>query len=156
MPAGVADAIAAEAERATPDETGGVLIGYWAKPYTEVVVTAMVGPGPEAVHGRGHFLPDHAYQEKEIARYYTESGRLHTYLGDWHSHMSPYSGLSRRDRRTAWRIGTHAEARVPVPVMGVASGPDDGWHLTFWRIIPRHWSFLFGPVSVTALNPRIY
>lgn len=39
-----------EADRAFPDETGGVFMGYWVRPRFEVVVTDVVGPGPEAVH----------------------------------------------------------------------------------------------------------
>src|SRR2546425_707963 len=76
----------AEAERTLPNETGGVLIGYWAVPFREVVLTAVVGPGPQALHDTDIFIPDPEYQEAEIARCYEESGRLHTYLGDWHTH----------------------------------------------------------------------
>src|SRR5262245_43580637 len=86
IPEKMFEAMTIEADRTFPDETGGVLLGYWAKPYSEVVVTQLIGPGPRAIHKRNRFIPDSDYQEEEIARLYKESGHLHVYLGDWHTH----------------------------------------------------------------------
>jgi DNA polymerase-4 len=40
-----------EADRSYRNESSGVLIGYWADD-RNVVITAVAGPGPDAVHGR--------------------------------------------------------------------------------------------------------
>lgn len=126
-----------EADCAYPRETGGVLIGYWSKPYTEVVITEMIGPGPCALHKRSCFSPDASYQDLEIARVYHESGRLHTYLGDWHTHpdASPY--LSRIDRQTLRRISDYTPARAPVPLMGVL-GFGTPWSFQVWGYVPSN------------------
>lgn len=92
--------IEAEAERLFPVETGGVLIGYWVKPFKEVVITHATGPGTKAVHKSHSFLPDGEYQEAEIKRHYQDSGRIHTYLGDWHSHGAGEAYLSHIDKKT--------------------------------------------------------
>ena len=126
------DEMIAEAERVFPNETGGVLLGYWVHPLEEVVITAVVGPGPNAVHQGDRFVPDVRYQDEEIARHYSESGRLHTYLGDWHTHPRSEPWLSRQDRRTLWEIATHAEARAPVPLMAVLACGSP-WTLEVWR-----------------------
>jgi integrative and conjugative element protein (TIGR02256 family) len=125
----------AEADRAFPKETGGVLIGYWAVPLMEVVITDATGPGPKAIHNAYGFLPDAKYQEEEIARIYNDSGRMYTYLGDWHSHPNGGSRLSRRDRRTARAIATHAPARTPVPLMAILAA-ESPWTLNIWRCVP--------------------
>ena len=122
-----------EALRAVPNETGGVLMGYWAAPYTEVVITDAIGPGRNAVHYEKSFIPDSEYQESEIARVYRESDRVSTYLGDWHTHPFGSSYLSYRDKRTLRRIAKHQDARCPIPVMAIASGHDDDWLLRIWR-----------------------
>lgn len=124
-----------EADRSFPKETGGVLTGYWAVPFTEVVVIDITGPGPGAVHKADGFLPDADYQEKEVARIYKDSGRLYTYLGDWHSHPNGGSRLSRRDRRTVRAIAVHRPARAPVPLMAILA-PDSPWSLNIWRCVP--------------------
>jgi integrative and conjugative element protein (TIGR02256 family) len=121
----VADLIA-EAARALPNETGGVLLGYRAANDTRVVM-AIVGPGPRAHHARDHFVPDQTYQEEAIARIYTASDHVWTYLGDWHTHPGSDARPSSRDLRTLRRIANAKEARVPQPLMLIAAGPP-------WRV----------------------
>ncbi len=58
----------AEVERVFPKETGGVLVGYWATQFTDVIIVDVIGPGPKAVLNSDAFLPDAEYQEKELAR----------------------------------------------------------------------------------------
>jgi integrative and conjugative element protein (TIGR02256 family) len=119
-----------EANRAFPNETGGVLMGYWWHASLEdplggcVVVAAVIGPGPLAIHKPRSFSPDHEYQEREVGRVYQASGRMSTYLGDWHTHPNGTGLLSRRDERTAIRIASAPRARAPRPVMLVLAGGD--------------------------------
>ena len=110
-----------------------MLLGYWvrepsapptgseATPITrpEVVITASVGPGPSAIHGLDAFVPDHAFQDREIARIYEKSDRHVSYLGDWHSHPRGTAALSWKDRRTLRRIACSDGARAPTPLMFV-------------------------------------
>src|SRR5690606_33938556 len=128
-----------------------------------MVVRASVGPGPRAVHRRRGFVPDHVYHELETARIYADSGRVWSYLGDWHSHPSGTLVLSRTDRRTLARIARAPDARVPKPLMivlaGVPMNPPlargssgeawaggaapasaiafDGWRAGAWQILER-------------------
>lgn len=114
---GVLAAMAAEAARAHPCETGGVLLGYWSSPPSEVVVTDLVGPGPRAVHEPTRFVPDADYQEAEIARRHLADPARCCYLGDWHSHPRGGAGLSWKDRKTLRRIAVDPAARAPEPLM---------------------------------------
>jgi len=125
------ESITAEARRWFPLETGGVLMGYWAPNGSEVVITHSIGPGPAAKHRDSSFEPDAVYQQERIEEIYAESGRVHSYLGDWHSHPRPSEQLSRRDKRTLYRIGTHRGARTPTPIMGVMT-KRRGWDLILW------------------------
>lgn len=118
-----------------PRETGGVLLGYWVRepptPATgaqaatiigpEVVITSFLGPGPSAIHGVDSFVPDHAFQDCEIAKIYEKSDRRITYLGDWHSHPRGTASLSWKDRRTLRRIACSDGARAPIPLMFVVA-----------------------------------
>lgn len=105
--------------RAFPRETGGVLVGYWGTDSKAVVITDVVGPGPLAIHRENRFTPDSSYHEVEIARLYAQSNRLHTYLGDWHSHPDSYATLSRTDQTTLSRIAKHEQARIKTPLMAI-------------------------------------
>ncbi|MCB2410749.1 Mov34/MPN/PAD-1 family protein [Hymenobacter lucidus] len=109
-------AILEEAITKMPCETGGILIGYWGSS-TEVVVTAVVGPGPKAIHKKRSFRPDNAYHEQEIARLYTQSGRTETYLGDWHTHPAAAAYMSFRDELTLRSLAEYKQARLTQPLM---------------------------------------
>lgn len=144
-----------EAERVFPKETGGVFIGYWIKLYEEAVITQATGPGPGAIHKPYNFLPDSEYQETEIKKYYEVSGRLHTYLGDWHTHPQAAAYLSPTDKRTLRRIALHSEARAPVPLMAIlGEGPD--WILKFWRYVPPRYSRFNFTIKTASLKVLVF
>lgn len=138
IPEHVLRLMAEEADGRAPDETGGVLLGYWAVPPSlaplhraEGVVTAVVGPGPRAEHRRATFSPDHDYHEREIARLYDASERRWAYLGDWHSHPDGTARLSEKDLTTMTRIATEPAARAPHPVMLLLVGGEP-WEPHAW------------------------
>lgn len=129
-----------EANRRTPLETGGVLMGYWSPDGAQVVVTAVVGPGPRAIHARSRFVPDAKYHEAEVARIYAASGRLHTYLGDWHTHPDAAAYLSSTDLSTLHRIGAYPAARASTPLMLVLGG-GPAWSIAGWIALPARKRF---------------
>lgn len=127
-----------DATRWAPAETGGILMGYWAGP-GEVIVTDMVDAGPRATHTASGFTPDAEHQERLVAEIYERSRRLHTYLGDWHTHPAGGLSLSRTDRKTAARIARANEARCPRPLMMVLARLDDVWRLGAWVTQTSGW-----------------
>ena len=127
------ESVRREAERAWPAETGGVLLGY-EPDGSDVVVTAVTGPGPNALHARSAFVPDDLYHARVIAGVYESSGRRVTYLGDWHSHPGGAAVPSRKDKRTLRAMARFRGGRTPNPVMLLAAGsPDAGWGIRAWR-----------------------
>jgi integrative and conjugative element protein (TIGR02256 family) len=135
-----------EASNKYPDETGGCLMGYGSQ--GNVVVTTCIGPGPKAKHRRSEFVPDSEWQELQIEQIYEKSGRLLTYLGDWHSHPNAATRLSWKDRRTLLKIATFGEARLSSPIMAVVAGPP--WSVKVWKTVsPRR---IFFNVCVEELT----
>lgn len=126
-----------EAERLFPLETGGVMMGYWSESKDGVVICHATGPGPRAVHTEHTFIPDYDYQESEIGRLYEESGRVHTYLGDWHTHPREAVYLSPKDERALRKVADFPDARAPVPIMAILGGGDPEWLIGAWRYAPR-------------------
>jgi len=121
--AAVAAELRRESQHSAPLETGGVLLGFVdADAPFAVEVLAQAGPGPDAEHRRHRFVPDSAWQTARIADVYSRSGRVITYLGDWHSHPGGSAWPSRLDRRTAARIARSKAARAPRPLMLIVSG----------------------------------
>lgn len=110
-------AMVLEGQRCYPNETGGLLLGHWVPGQRTVEVHAVVGPGPRAEHHRTSFLPDWAWQQREVARLYAASGRTLAYLGDWHTHPDGPLRPSWMDRMAAMSIARAPEARAPTPIL---------------------------------------
>lgn len=123
--------IRSEAARHPDWETGGVLLGYFS-PDGSVVIADATGPGPGARRSRDRFHPDVAWQRQELAVRYAASGRINTYLGDWHTHPNGVLVLSRTDRRTLRRIARTATARAPRALMAILAPEADGG-LAVWQ-----------------------
>lgn len=116
----------AEGKRCFPLETGGVLVGYRAM--GSQVITAVIGPGPRAVHTRSSFEADHEYQCDLLDTHFENSGRVAVYLGDWHTHPGATPSMSATDRLTIRAIAAHAPARCPDPLMVIGGGGPSVWH----------------------------
>jgi integrative and conjugative element protein (TIGR02256 family) len=109
-------AIFEAAKGKAPLETGGMLLGYVSEDCLALMVTDTIGAGPAAIHKRHGFEPDAAWQQHRLSEVYHRSGRITTYLGDWHSHPEGSSVPSREDTRTARRIARHEGSRTTNPL----------------------------------------
>lgn len=118
----------------------------------DVVITDWIGAGPSAKHETASFEPDYDYQEREVAKIYHASGRVTTYLGDWHSHPGGGLTLSRTDRRTLERIANHPAARARRPLMMILSGRAP-WRFGIWSWQP---SFLWFLGTTFRLEHRVF
>lgn len=156
LSAALQEQCAREGDSKFPNETGGVFMGYWHDPGC-AVVTAVIGPGPDAVHERYSFEPDHRWQLAEIAGHYDRSGRHETYIGDWHTHPGAISGtLSRTDRQVVRRIINTPAARAPTPLIAVFFGEESAWDVVVWRgsLSPR--PLLWAQLRVDPMALRTY
>ena len=149
---GVLDLIKNEASSKLPDETGGILMGYWSIPYTEVVITNATGPGPLAEHSPSFYKPDNKWQHEEAIRIYEEFEI--EYLGDWHSHPYTSDYLSWDDRKTLRTISRHKKSRVLFPLMLILHDKDE-WMLTAWKFSPTKWTRFLPVEHITAMEIRI-
>ena len=130
--------ILAAAKEKAPLETGGMLVGYLGVEPAELVVTGMIGGGPDAIEKREGFEPNGAWQREELARRYEESGRVTTFVGDWHSHPAGVAAPSRKDVRTARRISRARAARMKEPLTLIAACEEnERWTIAGYRY--RRW-----------------
>lgn len=100
-------------------------MGAWTK-RREIRVTALIGPGPNAIHDLYRFAPDQEWQEAAVAQMFRRSNGQDHYLGDWHTHPSHTPIPSAKDRRVARLIARHGPARAPRPVLLIVGCWDDG------------------------------
>jgi integrative and conjugative element protein (TIGR02256 family) len=136
LPNILVDEMLTEADKQSPLETGGVLLGV--SDSENVWVDAILGPGPRAKHTVTGFEPDSEYHVEQIAGAYERANRRISYLGDWHTHPKVSPAISRKDRRTLRAIAKDASARQPKPVM-LIFGYGDPWKGIAWRYAGAAW-----------------
>lgn len=138
-----------------PLESGGILLG-WRLGNNRVVIDVS-GPGPQALHGRHRFLPDHRWQVAQIHRLFEETGGDIDYLGDWHSHPDGIPAMSSEDRTTLRRISR----RVHEPLMLIIAddGSQESWIPGCWKgrrhrgLIYRRFEVVIEPIKLFEPPP---
>ena len=106
---GALESIFDECDRYDADETGGRLLGTYHEKdgRTEIEVTAVLEPGPNAERSSTHFLQDGEYQER-LFRAIEASHPEIEHLGNWHTHhVNGLNTLSGGDKATYFRIVNH-------------------------------------------------
>jgi integrative and conjugative element protein (TIGR02256 family) len=127
-----------EADDKSPNETGGMMLGYVSPGGSALAVTDIIGPGPNALHRRSRFEPDGAWQQARLVERYAASGRITTYLGDWHSHPGGGPRPSREDVRTARRVARETDSRSRHPLCGILGvSAETNWVLAVYRYSAR-------------------
>lgn len=121
-----------------PNEVGGLLLGYWSNETCEAVVTSVTKPGPNARHFRAGYLPDHEHDQIVIDVEYERSGRVITYLGDWHTHPFSPPSLSSIDKRTLKGIARFPDARASQPLMLIYGVESDSETVNFYTVYRNH------------------
>lgn len=147
IPNALLDSIKTEAAQWAPYETGGALVGYEAE--GGLVVTNHVEAGPDAKRTRTVFQPDGDYQLREIARIYEESGRISTFIGDWHTHPASSPASSRVDRAALRSVSVSEGARCSRPLMLILGG-GDLWVAVAWRYTP---GLIWGHIDAMSIRP---
>lgn len=135
LPVSVLRRMVVAAERHGAHETGGMLVGYeGGESASEIVVTDLIDAGPRATRDEYAFCADGGWQRKQLARLYKESGRVSTFLGDWHSHPHGLPLPSKVDVKTAARTAANERARAPRPLTVILGREeDDEWILGAFR-----------------------
>ncbi|MFB3880986.1 MAG: ThiF family adenylyltransferase [Armatimonadota bacterium] len=107
------------AEQSPDVETGGVLIGFRGRNGKAVAVRA-TGPGPHAVKTATRFHRDVEHVQAELGRAAAELGDRGMYIGEWHSHLTPFPQPSSTDTNSLSEIAEAPNYLTRCPVMVIA------------------------------------
>ena len=131
------DEMRTASESGLPNETGGVLVGH-IDPEGRTRITAVVGPGPRALHTPNRFRRDGQYAQAEVDRLHRDSDGRDDYVGEWHSHPQnvPASGV---DRGSMEWIGTNERYQRDEPVLVIMQRTRSrAWRPLTYRLVQGH------------------
>ncbi len=79
------------------NEAGGILLGCYRDPHIEVV--SVTPPGPGDIRRPLSFIRKCASHKREAYKQWNQSGKLITYIGEWHTHPQMIPQPSHTDYR---------------------------------------------------------
>lgn len=131
-------AIETACARDFPDETGGILIGYYTADLTTAVVTDVTEPPPDSRRGRTSFDRGTVGLGGMLGRLWRRpAADRRYYLGEWHLHPCGAARPSGTDDRQMSTIAGAADHRCPEPVLLIVAGtPATLWEVGCW-VYPR-------------------
>lgn len=109
------------AELASPNETGGILVGF--RVGDTVTVVAASDAGPNAVCTPEKFERDGPHCQRFLERIVSERGGGLDYVGEWHSHPRSSSQPSLRDVESLLSISKDPAYLTDHPVMVIVAFP---------------------------------
>ena len=126
--------LSAYAESSLPNETGGLLIGWYTGTEIHVSDAVVVDDGQA---GPTSYVRTNQAGNATLQRYLAERSPSDPsgYLGDWHTHPAP-AGPSPLDRLTFLKLA--ARARRPL-AMVVVVRDGDGWDLAVQVVGSARW-----------------
>ena len=140
-----------QAQQHFPLETGGMLLGYESN--DDIVLTKIIGAGPNAKHGYSHFVPDGEYQQSALEEHFWATDGRETYLGDWHTHPKGKNKLSPLDKRTLACIANEPLSGTKHPLMAIFACGGGTWDLGVVRFLSVERHFFWNEYQLKTLNP---
>jgi integrative and conjugative element protein (TIGR02256 family) len=119
-------------------ETGGILLGFDASEFGELLVLDAGDPGPAAER-----RPDFFQRDTNHARRLAEEAYRRTtarWVGEWHTHPRGRLAPSRVDLRTYRSFLRDEDLHFPVFLAVIVGPGEEGWtrpRATAWLIEPR-------------------
>jgi len=134
-----------------PNETGGILVGYYNQRRDTAVLTQLPPTPSDSLSSRARFVRGLRGLQQLLARLWHQSPeRREYYLGEWHYHPGQAPVPSPRDEAQMRAIAEDRKYRCPEPVLVIVGGsPSVGWS-TAAHVYPRG----VEPLPLLPCDPR--
>jgi integrative and conjugative element protein (TIGR02256 family) len=112
----VCDAVEEHIRSAHPNETGGVLVGWYDDALSVAIIAEASGPPPDSSAGRTWFRRGTKHLAPWMKSLWSKPTRQY-YLGEWHYHPAPHVEPSRDDVEQMEEIAASPKYGCPEPLM---------------------------------------
>lgn len=115
-------------------ETGGILIGNYARDHDIAVIAQVTGPPSDSRRGVTWFFRGIKGLQRLLRRLW--SNELSYYLGEWHSHPRGRAIPSEADARQMKQIAGDNASKCPEPLLLIVGGTLESWDVRAY-VFPR-------------------
>ncbi|WP_336883727.1 Mov34/MPN/PAD-1 family protein [Priestia koreensis] len=108
-----------------PNETGGILIGYYTDKLNLAVVTKILNAPADSRSGPTWFYRGTSGIKKSLDTLWKSKKQF--YIGEWHYHPNSSSNLSYQDIKQMKFIANSPSYNCPEPILLIIGGNDLKW-----------------------------
>jgi len=115
-------------QNASPNETGGIMAGYYSEDLRWAIVTDISGPTADSVLKRCSFYRGIQGLQKWLDSKWKK--RKHHYLGEWHFHPFASAIPSKLDDIQMTNFANNRSLKCPEPILLIIGGnPERNWSM---------------------------
>ncbi len=117
-----------ECSRSSPQETGGIVVGYYTPPHDCAIVTALGKPPNDSIQRSGFFERGTSGIQRWLRKLWRH--HRHYYIGEWHFHPGGASFPSQTDTAQMKVLSKDAKLKCPEPILLIIGGdPGHDWNV---------------------------
>ncbi len=109
---------------ALPNETGGILVGYYSDDCAWAKITKIIGPPAGSTHRPRFFLRNSGSLLKMLESLWQKN---QYYIGEWHYHPFSSPLPSTTDLQTMHNLSVDKKLHCPEPIMIIIGGAPQKW-----------------------------
>ncbi len=133
-------------QNASPNETGGIMVGYYSDDLRWTIVTDITGPPVDSILNRCSFYRGIKGLQKFLDSNWRK--RKHYYLGEWHFHPFSFPIPTQSDNIQMINFANNRLLRCPEPILMILGGDPAGeWELK---------AYVFIKNTKRELNAQVY
>ncbi len=125
---------------ALPNETGGILIGYYTEGCNLAVITKILRAPPDSKSGPTWFFRGIHGVKRKLDALWKEKKQF--YIGEWHYHPNSSSDLSYQDIKQMTSISNSRSYNCPEPILLIVGGNSLAWENSVY-VFPKGRDFVY-------------
>ncbi|PFP43564.1 hypothetical protein COK01_29845 [Priestia megaterium] len=125
---------------ALPNETGGILIGYYTDECNLAVITEILKAPSDSKGGPTWFYRGTHGVKRRLDTLWKEKRQF--YIGEWHYHPNSSSKLSHQDIKQMTSISKSRSYNCPEPILLIVGGNSLSWENSVY-VFPKDRDFIY-------------
>jgi len=126
--------------QSSPNETGGILIGYYTDKFNLAVITKVLSAPSDSRSGPTWFYRGTSGIKKNLDTLWKRKKQF--YIGEWHYHPNSSSNLSYQDIKQMKSIANSHSYNCPEPILLIVGGNDLKWEESIY-IFPTGKEYIY-------------
>lgn len=122
-----------------PNETGGILVGFYTEQYNSAIISKLIPAPQDSKSGPTWFERGIKGVKRKLDQLWYKKNEY--YIGEWHYHPDSSSNLSNQDVKQMSDISSNDNYKCPEPILLIVGGRQKSWEYSTY-VFPKNKKFI--------------